>query len=76
MTTIKQTGDCYGCGCLSNHPCLYKFLTAFCWFFTFSLNSRSGYFNRRKIMTDLIFIGVIVLFFVVGGLYVRACEKM
>jgi hypothetical protein len=33
-------------------------------------------FNHRKIMTDLIFIGVIVLFFVVGGLYVRACEKM
>jgi len=27
-------------------------------------------------MTDLIYIGIVVLFFVVGGLYVRACEKM
>jgi hypothetical protein len=29
-----------------------------------------------KAMMDLIFIAVIVLFFVVGGLYVRLCEKM
>jgi hypothetical protein len=34
------------------------------------------YFNQRKNMTDLIYIGVVVLFFVVSGLYVRACEKM
>jgi len=27
-------------------------------------------------MTDLIFIGVVVVFFLVGGLYVRLCEKM
>jgi len=27
-------------------------------------------------MMDLIFIGVVVLFFVVSGLYVRLCEKM
>jgi len=27
-------------------------------------------------MTDLIYIGVIVLFFVVSGLYVRFCEKL
>jgi len=27
-------------------------------------------------MTDFIFVGVMVLFFVVGGLYVLACEKM
>lgn len=27
-------------------------------------------------MMDLIYIGVVVLFFVVGGWYVRACEKM
>jgi len=27
-------------------------------------------------MTDLIYIGIVVLFFVVSGLYVRACDKM
>jgi len=27
-------------------------------------------------MMDLIYIGVVVLFFVVAGLYVRLCEKM
>jgi hypothetical protein len=27
-------------------------------------------------MTDLIYIGVTVLFFVVCGLYVRGCEKL
>jgi hypothetical protein len=27
-------------------------------------------------MMDVIYIGVVVLFFVVGGLYVRLCEKM
>jgi len=27
-------------------------------------------------MSDLIYIGVMVLFFVVGGLYVRLCDKM
>jgi len=27
-------------------------------------------------MTDLIYIGVTVLFFVVSGLYVRLCEKL
>jgi uncharacterized membrane protein (DUF485 family) len=30
----------------------------------------------EKSMTDLIYIGVIVLFFVVSGLYVRFCEKL
>ena len=29
-----------------------------------------------KFMTDLIYIGVVVVFFVVSGLYVRFCEKM
>jgi hypothetical protein len=29
-----------------------------------------------KIMTDLIYIGIVVLFFVVSGVYVRLCEKM
>jgi hypothetical protein len=28
------------------------------------------------IMTDLIYIGVTVLFFVVSGLYIRCCEKL
>jgi hypothetical protein len=32
--------------------------------------------NEAKIMTDLIYIGVIVLFFLVSGLYVRFCEKL
>jgi hypothetical protein len=27
-------------------------------------------------MTDLIYIGITVLFFVVSGLYVRLCEKL
>jgi len=27
-------------------------------------------------MTDLIYIGITVLFFLVGGLYVGLCEKM
>jgi len=27
-------------------------------------------------MTDLIYIGITVLFFIVAGLYVRLCEKM
>jgi hypothetical protein len=27
-------------------------------------------------MTDLIYVGVTVLFFVVSGLYVRFCEKL
>ena len=33
----------------------------------------TGYEN---LMTDLIYIGVTVLFFVVSGLYVRFCEKL
>ena len=28
------------------------------------------------IMMDVVYIGVVVLFFVVGGLYVWACDKM
>ncbi len=28
------------------------------------------------LMTDLIYIGVTVLFFVVSGLYIRCCEKL
>jgi hypothetical protein len=31
---------------------------------------------ESKIMTDLIYIGAMVLFFVVSGLYVSLCEKM
>ena len=29
-----------------------------------------------NLMTDLIYVGITVLFFVVGGLYVRLCEKL
>jgi len=32
--------------------------------------------ERETGMTDLIYIGVTVLFFVVSGLYVRLCEKL
>jgi hypothetical protein len=32
--------------------------------------------ERVNLMTDLIYIGVTVLFFVVSGLYVRFCEKL
>ena len=30
----------------------------------------------EKPMTDVIYIGITVLFFVVSGLYVRFCEKL
>jgi hypothetical protein len=30
----------------------------------------------RLLMTDLIYIGIVVLFFAVSGLYARACEKL
>lgn len=30
----------------------------------------------RLTMNDLIYIGITVLFFLVGGLYVRGCEKL
>jgi hypothetical protein len=32
--------------------------------------------ERETGMTDLIYIGVTVLFFVVSGLYVRLCERL
>ena len=32
--------------------------------------------KERLLMTDLIYIGIVVLFFGVGWLYVRACEKL
>ena len=38
---------------------------------------RSGVHNlKTKPMLDLIFIAVIALFFVAGGLYARWCEKL
>jgi hypothetical protein len=30
----------------------------------------------QKLMMDVIYIGITVLFFVVSGLYVRFCEKL
>ena len=30
----------------------------------------------REIMTDLIYIGVVVVFFIVGAFYAQLCEKM
>jgi hypothetical protein len=41
-----------------------------------SWKRKTGDSFRRKNMTDLIFILVVVLFFVVSGLYVRFCEKL
>ena len=35
-----------------------------------------GSHKETKIMTDLIFIGVIVAFFIVAGLYAAFCEKL
>ena len=32
--------------------------------------------QQGKPMTDLLYIGLTVLFFVVSGLYVRFCEKL
>jgi len=32
--------------------------------------------KENEFMTDLIFIAVVVVFFVVGGVYIRLCEKM
>jgi hypothetical protein len=32
--------------------------------------------KHEKPMTDLIYVGITVLFFVVSGLYVRFCEKL
>ena len=32
--------------------------------------------KKEKNMIDLIYVGVVVLFFVIGGLYVGVCEKL
>jgi hypothetical protein len=32
--------------------------------------------KKQLLMTDLIYIGIVVLFFAASGLYVRACEKL
>jgi hypothetical protein len=32
--------------------------------------------KNRTTMYDLIFIGIMAVFFIVGGLYVRVCEKL
>jgi hypothetical protein len=55
---------------------LYEFLTVRGRLLIMKSAGSHKYFNQRKNMTDLIYIGVVVLFFVVSGLYVRACEKM
>ena len=55
---------------------VYKLLTAFDRIFISHTTHNRERLNIEKIMTDLIYIGVVVLFFVVSGLYVRACDKM
>jgi hypothetical protein len=38
---------------------------------------RSFPLERREVaMPDLIFIGILVVFFLISGLYVRFCEKL
>jgi hypothetical protein len=32
--------------------------------------------SQESFMNDLIFVGIVVVFFVVSGLYVRFCEKL
>ena len=36
----------------------------------------SNVMGNKLTMTDLIYIGITVVFFVVSGLYVRFCEKL
>jgi hypothetical protein len=38
----------------------------------FTHRNRTG----METMMDLIYVGVVVLFFVIGGLYAHVCEKM
>jgi hypothetical protein len=54
----------------------YKFLTKSGQLFIIRTAKSRGDFSDAKTMTDLIYIGVVVLFFVVSGWYVRACDKM
>ncbi len=30
----------------------------------------------RTVMSDLLFVGIVILFFIISGLYVRFCEKL
>jgi len=55
---------------------IYNVLTK-SWPLFITRTARTGeYFNRGKVMTDLIYILVVVLFFVISGVYVRFCEKL
>ena len=55
---------------------LYKYLTKLAPIFIIRTAGSRECFSHGKIMMDLIYIAVVVVFFVVGGLYVHACEKM
>jgi hypothetical protein len=44
--------------------------------FIIRTSSTHEYSIHGKLMMDLLYIGVVVLFFVVSGLYVRFCEKL
>ena len=57
-------------------PTFYAFLTASGRLFTIQTASRRGHLSGARIMMDLIYIGVVVLFFVISGWYVSACDKM
>jgi hypothetical protein len=55
---------------------IYNFLTEMGRLFIIRTSSTHEYSIHGKLMMDLIYIGVVVLFFVVSGLYVRFCEKL
>jgi hypothetical protein len=55
---------------------IYNFLTKFGRLFIIRTSNTHPYSTHGKLMMDLIYIGVVVLFFVVSGLYVRFCEKL
>jgi hypothetical protein len=59
-----------------DRPVFYEFLTRLGRVFIIRTANSRGHFGDAKIMMDLIYIGVVVLFFVVGGWYVWACDKM
>ena len=55
---------------------IYNVLTKFGCLFIIRTSSTHEYSIHGKLMMDLLYIGVVVLFFVVSGLYVRFCEKL
>lgn len=59
---------------------IYGFLTGYVSVFTTRQDGTVRPCDRcriqREFMTDLIYIGIVVLFFVISGVYIELCEKM